>query len=120
MKNKIDWRTPLDKIIESKWGEISESNNEIRIKAEKVLIRSIAVSCYAENTPDWTKARNNLATAKYNLLCAIKEYDDLLAEAKRLLKQDGERVTTINYAVETLLTSHEIVEYVCSDYYKKG
>lgn len=120
-KNKQPVDTALDKAIKNKYEQTFEANALLRTQTKKVLIKNLALSCYAENTPDWNAARDELAKAKRRLLCTIGTYDNIRNEVKSLMKkEDCERVTTQYWNINSLCTSHEIIENTCEEFYKKG
>ena len=109
--------TALDNRISAKRGELVEAENRLKNAAEKVIIANGVISLYPEGA-DKNHAIEDAEDYKYLLLCAIGVYDGLLRDYKELLKKTEERKTTLSYPT-AYCSSHEVIERVYRNFYKK-
>lgn len=107
-KNANPTPTWLDKKIYELNDEWWEAWHRIEDCVDKVIIKNGVIDLYPEGA-DKKKAIEDAETAKYGLLCAIGAYDDIKRQYNEALKEQGERITTIDYKAH-ILTSHEIIE----------
>lgn len=114
-RNKKEVDTPLDLSIKKVNEELKDSATQIRMRTYKVLKKNLALTCYTEGTPDYSKAADDLAKAKYSLLCEIGHYDGLRRDYNELTHKEGQRITTEYYHNE-VDASHEVVEYACRNW----
>ena len=115
-KAPINHDTPDDIRLKAIEEERCEAIGTLRMRVEKVIIRNGAIDLYPEGA-DKEAAKRDAEKAKYELLCIIGHYDDLVRQYKEVVASPN-RVTTTYYG-RTLQTSHEWIEYCYKDFYKK-
>ena len=116
-KRPINQDTTLDQKIKVLNSERLAAAYAIRERAQKVIICNGAIDLYYDGA-DKEKAIKDAESAKYSLLCAIGNYDDLRRQYNEALCQEGERNTTA-YWHKATKTSHEWVEMAYEEFWKK-
>lgn len=109
--------TPLDKLIVEKHYEVRDAKCRLMAAAEKVIIANGVIDLYPEGA-DKVRAIEDAEARKHSLLCAIGAYDGRMQEYNELLKREGARETTVGWFNE-FSTSHEIIETVYRNFWKK-
>jgi hypothetical protein len=99
--------------------EIIDANLRLRETVPNVIVKRDVIDIYP-NGADKDKAIADCEKAKYSMLCAIGRYDSAIAEYKRhLANTKDERNTTAGY-VCNYCSSHEIIENIYKNFYKRG
>lgn len=115
-KTTINHDTPDDIRLKAIENERSEALAILRERAEKVILCNGVINIYPEGA-DKEKAKADAEKAKYSLLCAIGHYDDLVRQYKEVFLSPNRNSTS--YYGKTLTSSHELIECVYRDFYKK-
>lgn len=116
-KNK-EVSTRQDIFVKNYQERRCEALIELRERTEKVIIRSGVVNLYPEGA-DKDKAIKDLEQAKTLLLCAIGRYDSTGRDLNEALESQEPRITTLHYG-KAWKTSHEVIEEVYKEFYKKA
>lgn len=115
-KTPITHDTPDDIRLKDIENERCEAFVTLRERAEKVIICNGVIDIYPEGA-DKEKAKADAEKAKYSLLCAIGHYDDLVRQYKEVFLSPNRNTTS--YYGRALISSHEVIECVYRDFYKK-
>lgn len=116
-----------EKIVES-WAdlkthelieEVIDANHRLRETVPNVIIKQGVIELYPEGA-DKQKAIADCDKAKFSMLCAIGRYDSAIAEYKRHLADTKDERTTTAYYVCNYCSSHEIIENIYKNFYKRG
>lgn len=115
-KTTINLDTPDDIRLKAIENERGEALATLRERAEKVIICNGVINIYPEGA-DKEKAKADAEKVKYSLLCAIGHYDDLVRQYKEVFLSPNRNTTA--YYGSALISSHELIECVYRDFYKK-
>ena len=110
--------TRQDIFVENYQARRCEALIELRECTEKVIVRSGVINLYLDGA-DKDKVVKDLEKAKILLLCAIGKYDSTGRDLNEALESKEPRVTTLHYS-KAWKTSHEVIEEVYKEFYKKA
>jgi hypothetical protein len=116
IKNNKDKGTPEDNYRKELQNKLYNSSRELENIVKEVLARNIAISVYPDGA-DKEVAKEEASNAKFKLLCAIGNYDDIRCQLIGYIDNNVFYETKNYPKKDRLLNSHAVINNVCQKFY---